>query len=328
VNITIRQLQAFLEVADAASFTQAAKRMHIAQPALSQHVRDLESELGIRLFDRTTRRVELTEGGREFRSRAGKIVEDLDHATRYVHGYAERKRGRVTIAAPPLLSATILPWAIADFRDTFPGIQVSLAELPSDQIVEQVRSGKVDCGLGTFRSGEPDITSKVLCSDSLAAFSLGTNPLSRQKRIVWHELENYPLIAMTRESNIRLLFELGCETSKAALNPTYEVSHVTTALAMVEARLGVAILPTYAAVAVRNSAVKATPLHKPRMERDIVLIARAGRSPSPGLQSFTQFLVKHTLASLRRGQTGASGKQAIKASAKTLAKPLHKPAAT
>ena len=93
MNITIRQLQAFIEVADAASFTHAAKRMHIAQPALSQHVRDLESELGIRLFDRTTRRVELTEGGREFRNPAGKIVEDLDHATRHVHDYAQRNTG-------------------------------------------------------------------------------------------------------------------------------------------------------------------------------------------------------------------------------------------
>ncbi|MBI1201872.1 MAG: LysR family transcriptional regulator [Rhodopseudomonas sp.] len=313
MNITIRQLQAFIEVADAASFTQAAKRMHIAQPALSQHVRDLESELGIRLFDRTTRRVELTEGGREFRNRAGKIVEDLEHATRYVHDYAERKHGRVTIAAPPLLAATILPWAMADFHAAFPGIQISLTELPSDQIVAQVRSGKIECALGTFRAGEPDISSKVLCSDSLAAFSLGNNPLSRQKRILWRELENYQLIAMTRESNIRLLFELGCERSKAALNPTYEVSHVTTALAMVEAGLGVAILPTYAAVASRNPDVKATPLHKPQMERNIVLITQSGRSPSPGLQSFTHFLVKHTLASLPRSLTATGRKLSARA---------------
>ena len=140
--------------------------------------------------------------------------------------------------------------------------------------MDHVRSGRIECALGTFRA------------------------LSRQKRILWRELASYPLIAMTRESNIRLLFELGCERSNAALIPTYEVSHVTTALAMVEAGLGVAVLPTYAAVAARNPDVKVTPPHKPQMERNIVLIMQSGRSPSPGLQSFTSFLVKHTLASL------------------------------
>lgn len=81
MNITIRQIEAFLKVAEFGSFTRAAERLHVAQPALSQHVRDLEGELGIRLFDRTTRRVELTEGGREFRNTAAKIVEDLERAT-------------------------------------------------------------------------------------------------------------------------------------------------------------------------------------------------------------------------------------------------------
>jgi len=109
MNITIRQIQSFLNVADLGSFTRAAEKMHTMQPALSQQVRDLESELGIRLFDRTTRRVELTEGGAEFRNIAAKIIEDLEAAARNAHELAERKRGRVIIAAPPLLAAAIVP---------------------------------------------------------------------------------------------------------------------------------------------------------------------------------------------------------------------------
>ena len=297
MNITIRQLQAFLQVADAGNFTRAAERMHVAQPALSQHVRDLEDELSIRLFDRTTRRVELTEGGREFRHRAEKIVADIEHAARSAHEYAERKRGRITIAAPPLLAATILPWAMAEFARDFPGIEANLIESPSDRIVEQVRAGDIECGLGTFRSGEPGISRRVLCTDSLAVFCSNTHPLAKQKRLNWRELEGLPLIAMTRDSNIRLLAELGCETAKTALIPRYEVSHITTALAMVEAGLGVSILPTYAQVAVRDARLKAIPLHRPQMTRDIVLITQSGHSPSPGLQSFTRYLIKHTLAS-------------------------------
>ena len=120
MNITIRQIQSFLNVADLGSFTRAAEKMHTMQPALSQQVRDLESELGIRLFDRTTRRVELTEGGAEFRNIATKIIDDLEAAARNAHELAERKRGRVIVAAPPLLASAVVPRAIADFRNKYP----------------------------------------------------------------------------------------------------------------------------------------------------------------------------------------------------------------
>src|SRR5580692_5033636 len=124
MNITIRQIQCFLQVATLGSFTRAAEKMHTMQPALSQQIRDLETELGIRLFDRTTRRVELTEGGAEFRNIAAKIIEDLESATRHAHELAERKRGRVIVAAPPLLASAVVPRAIVDFRNKYPGIEV------------------------------------------------------------------------------------------------------------------------------------------------------------------------------------------------------------
>jgi len=157
MNISIRQIQAFLQVAALGSFTRAAEKLHTMQPALSQQVRDLEAELGIRLFDRTTRRVELTEGGAEFRNIAAKVIEDLEAAARNAHDLAERKRGRVVIAAPPLLAAAVVPKAIVGFREQYPGLSVRLIDARSDQIVELVRTGQVDCGIGTFHAGEESI---------------------------------------------------------------------------------------------------------------------------------------------------------------------------
>ena len=124
--ITLRQIQAFLAVAELGTFTKAAERLHMAQPALSQLVRELEHELGIRLFDRTTRRVELTEGGREFQGASAKIVHDLELAIQNANDLAERRRGRITVAAPPLLAAAILPEAIAEMRERYPGIRIAL----------------------------------------------------------------------------------------------------------------------------------------------------------------------------------------------------------
>jgi DNA-binding transcriptional LysR family regulator len=293
MNITIRQIQSFLNVAALGSFTRAAEKMHTMQPALSQQIRDLETELGIRLFDRTTRRVELTEGGAEFRNIAAKIIEDLESAARNAQGLAERKRGRVIVAAPPLLAAAVVPRAIADFRKKFPGIEVRLIDARTDQIVETVRSGQVDCGVGTFHAGEEGINSTLLARDSLMLFCATDHPLARRRTVDWHELDGLSLVTLTRESEIRLLVEVGFETAKIRLVPSYEVAQITTALAMVEVGLGVAVLPTYAWAGARALNISAAALH-PSIARDIAMITRIGRSIPPAVSAFARFLSKYT----------------------------------
>jgi DNA-binding transcriptional LysR family regulator len=297
-NVTIRQIRAFLQVAELGNFTRAAERQRVAQPALSQQVRDLEKELGIRLLDRTTRRVELTEGGREFRNAAVKIIEELEAAARNAQDLASRRRGRVIVAAPPLLAAVVLPPAIADFRAKHPGIQVVIVDARADQIVESVRSGEVDCGLGTFRSGEEGINAMPLARDSLMFFCASVHPLAGADKIPWRDLKGLPLITLTRASGIRLLVEIGFESVELPLSPAFEVSHVTTALAMVEAELGIAVLPTYAWTAARTEKVSVVPLVEPVIARDIVMITQAARSISPAVSAFARFLGKHTIAML------------------------------
>lgn len=303
MNITIRQIQSFLQVAALGSFTRAAEKMHTMQPALSQQVRDLETELGIRLFDRTTRRVELTEGGIEFRNIAAKIIEDLEAAARNAHELAERKRGRVVVAAPPLLAAVIVPPAIADFRENYPGLEVRLMDARTDQIVEYVRSGQVDCGIGTFHVGEAGISSTLLARDSLMVFCPADHVLAQRTTVDWRALDGLPLVTLTRDSGIRLLVEVGYEAAQIRLVPAYEVGQITTALAMVEAGLGIAVLPAYAWAGARALRISAVSL-LPRITRDIVLITRADRSISPALSAFVRFLRKYTSISAPRDETG------------------------
>ncbi|WP_249123586.1 MULTISPECIES: LysR family transcriptional regulator [unclassified Bradyrhizobium] len=297
MNITIRQIQAFLQVAALGSFTRAAEKLHTLQPALSQQVRDLEAELGIRLFDRTTRRVELTDGGAEFRNIAAKIIEDLELAARNAQDLAERKRGRVVVAAPPLLAAAIVPRAIAEFGTQYPGLSVRLIDARTDQIVELVRSGQVDCGIGTFHAGEDGIVSTRLARDSLMVFCAAQHPLAGRASVDWRELDGLALVTLTRDSGIRLLVEVGFEAAQIKLVPAYEVAQITTALAMVEAGLGVAVLPTYAFAAARALDIRAAAL-EPGLGRDISLIARTGRSLAPAVAAFARVLGKYASAAL------------------------------
>ena len=293
MKITIRQIESFLAVADLGNFSRASKRLNTAQPALSQAIKDLESELAVRLFDRTTRRVELTDAGREFRNSAAKALEELEHAVEGVHELAERRRGRLRIAAPPLLAAVILPQAIADFRNRYPGITVELADVGTEQIVESVRSGKADCGLGTFSPVEDGIERLPLVRDSLMLFCDHRSPFSDTSAVSWRELKDQPLITLTRDSGIRLLVEVGFEASELALKPAYEVTQITTAIALVEAGLGVAVLPAYALAAARHRKVVGKPLTEPSISREIVMIHATGRSVSPAVSAFATVLRRY-----------------------------------
>lgn len=290
MRITLKQIEAFLAVADSGNFSRAAVSLQSAQPAVSQAVKDLETELGVRLFDRTTRRVELTDAGREFQASAEKIVEDLGHAVTNLNDLAERRRGRIRIAAPPLLAAAVLPEAIAEFRREAPGIDVDLVDASTDEIIDAVRSGRAECGLGTFPPGGDQLEWQSLARDELMLFCHADAPLAARDRVAWSDLAGEPLVTLTRGSGIRLLTEVGFETAGIGLVPSHEVSHVTTAVALVEAGLGVAVLPTYALAAARNGALVGRPLAAPTIAREIQLIHASGRSVSPAVAAFTPIL--------------------------------------
>jgi DNA-binding transcriptional LysR family regulator len=293
MKITIRHIEAFLAVASHGNFSTAARHLDVAQPALSQAVKDLEAVLGLRLFDRTTRRVELTAAGREFQGATAKILEDLQHAVQNARDLAARRRGRIRIAAPPLLASVILPRAIVDFRRNFPGISVELADVGTEEIVQSVVSGSVDCGVGTFSPSEEGIERRLLMRDNLMLFCRKTRLGAKQATHRWRDLRDENVIMLTRASGIRLLTELGIESAGLAVKPAFEVSLITTALALVEAGLGIAVLPSYALAAARHHAVIGKPLLDPVISRDVEMIHASGRSVSPAVASFTRVLQDH-----------------------------------
>ena len=233
-------------VAELGSFTRAAQRLKIAQPALSLGIRDLEAELNLRLFDRTTRKVELTAAGREFLQSVDKLMSDLDHAIKTAQDWSDRKRGRFVVAAPPFLASMIIPSAIAEYKSSFPAIDVRLVDAQTDVIVEKVRSGDADFGVGTFADAEEGIRRDLLFKDTLMAWGPARHTSMKPGKLTWESLRKAPLITLTRESGIRLLTDQAFGKIGVAIRPTYEVSHITTAVMLVEAGLGIAVLPAYA----------------------------------------------------------------------------------
>ncbi|MFC2968901.1 LysR family transcriptional regulator [Acidimangrovimonas pyrenivorans] len=290
MRFTLRQIEAVLAVAELGNFSRAAERLGSTQPALSQAVRDLEAELDVRLFDRTTRRVELTEAGRAFRDQAAKGLDEIDRAVGHARDLAALRRGRIHIAAPPLLAAAVLPQAIVEFRAEHPGVDVAVEDVGTDRIVAGVASGQADLGIGTFQSLDPGLERLPIIRDDLMLFCPPDHPLAASPAPGWRDLAGEPLIALTRESGIRLLVEIGFETVEQPLRPAHEVHQIATALALVAAGLGVTVLPTYALAAAEGRAVVGRSLADPVIGREVVVIHPSDRALSPAARAFTDRL--------------------------------------
>lgn len=287
MNIEIAHLRAFLAVAGHGAFGRAARALKISQPALSARIRDLEDKVGVTLFDRTTRRVDLTEAGREFLPQARKLLDDLEAALHGLGDLARRERGRVAIACAPLLAQVLLPEIVAAFRRRHPGIRVALVDVPTGAILAKVRSGEADLGIGTFAESEPGLARARLMADTMMLFEprkRGAAPGAAR----WIEIADAPSIALTRESGLRALVERGFAAIDREVRPAFEVAQVATAVALVEAGLGVAVLPAIARKIADGRRVAIRALTQPTVAREISLIWAESRAPTPAAAAFAE----------------------------------------
>ena len=157
MNVTLRQLSAFVAVAETGSFTLAAERLFVTQSALSGLIKELESSLGLRLFDRSTRRLRLSDTGLELYPQVEKILHDLDGVVSEVGNLKALRRGKVRVAVPQLLACTLLPELMAGFRAQHPGVQLRLVDCAVESVMARVFSGEVDIGIGPERAANSDI---------------------------------------------------------------------------------------------------------------------------------------------------------------------------
>jgi DNA-binding transcriptional LysR family regulator len=285
-NVTIRQLRAFVGVAQLRSFTTAARQIHVTQSALSALVRELETEVGVRLFDRTTRAVELTAAGRDFLPVAQRILQDLQGGLETVRDLSLKRRGSVTIAATPVLAAGFVAEVCAQFNQRYPLIRLAIRDELASISLESLRSGEADLAVGTFSSVDSDIRLQLLGSDPLGAVLARDHPLATKKKLLWSDLAHLPLIALNRQSAYRLVVEQAMLRAGLPHEPAYEVGHLVTAIGLAQSGLGVAVCPAYARRSVEPKLGRFVPLHQPVVVREVSMAQLATRTPSPAALAF------------------------------------------
>jgi DNA-binding transcriptional LysR family regulator len=290
MNLTLRQLRAFEAVADLGSFTEAAGRLHLTQAAMSVLVRELENGLGVRLLDRHTRRVELSEAGREFHAFVQRLLRELDDAVQGVTQLRDKGRGLLRVAAPQLMACTLMPQVIASYQQLFPQVEVKLIDTLPEQMLERVANAEVEVAVGPDAPAADTLARLPLFRDRHHLICQPDHPLASRRRVRWRDVAKHPFIAPTRDFMRRLGPELQEADPTALLAPVHEVSYMTTALGMVAAGLGVTACPSYAGPLVRAYGLAMREVAEPVFYREVCIYQSPVRSLSPAARSFVEHL--------------------------------------
>jgi LysR family carnitine catabolism transcriptional activator len=290
MSTDIRHMKAFSAVARCGNFTRAADELHICQPALTVQIKQLEHSLGVRLFDRDKRHVALTQAGRDLLRPIEQVLADIDAIQTSSHEFATYRRGVVTVAALPSIAANVMPPAIKRLNVSYPGISVRLNELIGTRIIDVVKAGEADFGVGSYAKIDRELSYQHLWSDRMAAFVPATHLLAKRRAVSFRDVVTYPLVLTRQGSSVRVLVDRILERERLAANVVQEASYVPTILGMVEAGLGLAILPERELPAGRAETIRRLPIRAPALIRHIGIIGVAARSLSPAALKLIEVL--------------------------------------
>jgi DNA-binding transcriptional LysR family regulator len=245
--MTFRQFEIFLAVARAKNFTRAAETLHVSQSTLSQHVLELERELGVRLFDRLGRAVTLTEGGRLLEEHATRIVTTVASARRAIDELKGLERGSLVIGASTTPGIYVLPAIVAAFRRRYPGIDISLQIENSQVIEERVRADTVDLGVvGGHVLGVRERCVATGLLDELLLIVPPRHPWAKRREIAPRELADVPLLMREQGSATRLVTERTLRQAGVKFIAGMQLDHIEAIKQAVMAGLGLAFVSMYA----------------------------------------------------------------------------------
>jgi DNA-binding transcriptional LysR family regulator len=292
LNFDLADLRAFVAASDHGSFRAAAAVLCISQSALGRRIEKLEGALGVRLFERTTRHLELTTAGRDFLHKARHVLNELDSALLGTRDVAERMTGEVTIACVPSAVGYFLPRVVKDYHDKYPRMRVRIRDESSAEILITVARNEADFGLTYIGTQEPDVEFQPLIDDPFVVACSREHPLARKRKVKWSELAQYDYVAVAQGSGNRFLIDQAL--ANTAVTPRWfcEVQHVPSLVSVVETGTGVGVVPKLGMPRGPHATLVSVPLVEPSVSRTLGLIKRRGRPLTAAAQLFYDFLLQ------------------------------------
>jgi DNA-binding transcriptional LysR family regulator len=286
----MRHIRAFLAVARIGNFTRAASELHVSQSALTVQIKQLEESLGVTLFDRGKRRVALTPAGSDVLVPLEKILVDTEAVLGRTRELTSLRRGIVTMAVLPSIAAQIVPRAIKKFIRLYPGVQVRIRDVVAEKIVEAIKKEEVDFGVGSRLLPDVELKTISLQVGRLCAFLPKKHPLTKQNTIALSELAAHPLIVTGKDSGVREILEDALRRAKRPLKIAFEVNYMSTAIGLVKAGLGIAILPEVVTDMDKSAETRCIAIGNPVLTRKIEIIQKKDKSLSPAAAQMVEIL--------------------------------------
>ncbi|WP_311945999.1 LysR family transcriptional regulator [Halomonas piscis] len=293
---SIRQLQAFVTIAELGSFVEAAERLHLSQPALSITIRKLEQAVGGMLFNRSPRGIQLTPEGRFFLPTARRLLADWEAALGDLSELFNKQRGKITLAALPTLAAGFLPAVLADYRRRYPNIAISVHDVLANQVDELVSDHRADIGFSVRPTASEAIRFEPLLDDHFVAVCPRDHPLMAQEAVFWADLLDYPIIGVSRLSSTRQAIEQVLQQLDREMDLMCEVSQIGTAGRMVAAGLGVAALPSLSFRQISAEGLDWRPLSAPHVPRSLGILTPSRGTLSAAATAMFDLVREHTSA--------------------------------
>jgi len=290
MDFTSRQFRAFLLVAQHRSFSRAAEALYITPSGLSVLIRELETQLGFRLFDRTTRHVGLTSYGIELLGVVRESLEKVDGTISRIGRSAAEACHTLSVGAPPLVAANILPEAIKEFRTHRRDLRIQVFDVGGLALSQMVVEGKLDMSVGAFFEPAPGIRRTPLFRFSLMVIRPDDDPALRRTSTTWSALKGEPLISLMPGSVVQQFIDEHLARAGVFVPRRAVFNYLDTMIAMVDAGEGMAVIPSFVLPACRNRKVAMSKLTNPVVNVDFSRISLRGKKLPPGADDFTSFL--------------------------------------
>jgi DNA-binding transcriptional LysR family regulator len=279
-DLTSRQLQTILALAEYGSFIAAASLLKTSQPAVTRTVKHVEEVLGIKLFDRSTRSVQITAAGKEFAAVAARILNDLKIALHSMRELSDQRRGQIIISSIMSVANGKLPGLVSTYRRDYPGIELHVRDGVHGTVIEDVRSGTADFGI-TYLDDLPDPFMSVrVGSEAFTVVLPKTHDLARKKTLTLFDLKGAPLVSMPSDSRTRRVIDGAASSVGLTLNHVVTVSQFATMLGFVRAGIGLAIAPKSGVASFLGKELSAVPIRGRPLPRDLGFITLKERAPS------------------------------------------------
>ncbi len=290
-DLTARQLQAVLAVADYGSFIAAAAFLKTSQPALTRSIKRIEHLLGVALFERSTRRVHITAAGREFIAVAERMLNDLRITVHSMREIADEQRGQVIVSSIMSVANGALPRIAGLYRKDRPGVEIHVREGVHGTVLEDVRSGIADFGI-TYVDDLPDGLDTVrLGSEAFKVVLPKNHALAKRRTLPLSALDGIALVSLPNDSRTRRIIDAAAAAKGITLRHAVTVTQFATTMSFVRAGVGLAIVPGSAASDLPHLGLIARPLTAPVLRRELGVISLRGRALSPaaaGLLALTR----------------------------------------